>query len=319
MSARLHQTRGRSEDAGLFARHLADRFGRLTPFEIGIAAQGAETRARRIDEYPVDLAGQPLDLEVVLVGDDDREHIRQTAARETRAKTFEPFGAHVEGIQAAGVAHQCAEREGLAAGTGAKIDHHFAAPGRDQLREQLRAFVLHLERAGLEQRMPVDRRLVHQAHAIGRIRRGRSLEHRPTFNELREHRRAIGLEPVHAQVERGRAIERTRQLHCFVFAELRDQPRPQPFGQIALHGERHRAAIDLARMRKPFEFGRRRGRARIDFEIGQAQQQQAACDRPAARLRKLRIDRALAQSAVGPFGHQGAHRGTQRLVFAEIS
>ena len=57
-SARLHQRGGRREDRVLLARKLRDGGFRLPPLEIGIAAQRAEARARRVDQHAVDLAAR---------------------------------------------------------------------------------------------------------------------------------------------------------------------------------------------------------------------------------------------------------------------
>ena len=48
---------------------------------------------------------------------------------------------------------QVAERQRLAAGAGAEVDHHFAAPWRDDVADQLAAFVLHFDGAAGKQWM----------------------------------------------------------------------------------------------------------------------------------------------------------------------
>jgi hypothetical protein len=48
------------------------------PLQVRIAAQRAEAAARRIDQHPVNLAGQPLDVRVALVLDQRRLHVRQS-------------------------------------------------------------------------------------------------------------------------------------------------------------------------------------------------------------------------------------------------
>ena len=111
----------------------------LPPFEVGIAPQRAETAARRIDQYAVDLAGQALDLDVVLVGD--------AAA----GRTFDRPGARKPRLRACSdglatrrtrracpvIAHHCAERERLAAGAGAEVDDHLAPLGAREARSWL--------------------------------------------------------------------------------------------------------------------------------------------------------------------------------------
>ena len=57
----------------------------------------------------------------------------------------------IKRVQATGVAHARAQRQGFATGTGTKVSHHFAALGVHQQRQQLRALVLHFNMALLEQ------------------------------------------------------------------------------------------------------------------------------------------------------------------------
>ena len=57
------------------------------------------------------------------------------------------------------VFHRRSERERLAAGTGAEIQHLFSRSGASKQRRDLRAFVLHLEPALQESRFGGDRRV----------------------------------------------------------------------------------------------------------------------------------------------------------------
>ena len=84
----------------------------------------------------------------------------------------------VEGVEAAGVAHLRAERERLAAGAGAEVDHHLAAFGAGEQREQLAAFVLHFDQALLEHVETLQRGLADDADAERRIRRRRGFDAR---------------------------------------------------------------------------------------------------------------------------------------------
>jgi hypothetical protein len=163
-AARLHEARRAGQDRRLLGGELGQRLGALAPLEVGVAAQGAEAAARRIDQHPVDLAGQALDARVVLAGDDHRVDVGQARAGDPRLELAEPLVGHVEGVQAAGVAHQRAEQQGLAAGAGAEVDHHLAALGLEQEAQQLAAFVLHLEAAVEEERVLLQRRLALEAH-----------------------------------------------------------------------------------------------------------------------------------------------------------
>ena len=101
------------------------------------------------------------------MGDRHRVHVGQAAAFEARLERVQPVRRDVEGVQPAGRAHGGADGQRLAAGTGAEIGHHLAAPGIEQQRQQLRAFVLHLDAPLLEGFQPRQRRLARQAQAPG--------------------------------------------------------------------------------------------------------------------------------------------------------
>ena len=88
----------------------------------------------------------------------------------------EPVARDVERVQPPGVAHRRAQRQRLAAGAGAEVDHHLAALGVGQQRQQLAAFVLHLDLAAREDVELVQRRLAREAQSPGRIRRRHGLD-----------------------------------------------------------------------------------------------------------------------------------------------
>src|SRR5207302_9955964 len=54
-AAGFDERRRRGQDSRLLGGQLCDVGRRLAPFEIGVAAQGAESRAWRIDQNAVDL------------------------------------------------------------------------------------------------------------------------------------------------------------------------------------------------------------------------------------------------------------------------
>jgi len=76
----LEEPGGAVKNGLLQQRLLGHGLWRLTPFEVWAAAQGAQAGARRIDQHPVNLAGQALDAVVALVRNRHRMHIGQTAA-----------------------------------------------------------------------------------------------------------------------------------------------------------------------------------------------------------------------------------------------
>src|SRR4026207_1717233 len=65
-AAGLYEPRSRTQDGALLLRELRHCLVRVAPFEVGIAAQGAESTARRIDQNAVELPRQPLCPPVVI-------------------------------------------------------------------------------------------------------------------------------------------------------------------------------------------------------------------------------------------------------------
>src|SRR6185295_19105033 len=75
-ASRIDQTAPRFEqccrciqDRALLHREFIYRLRRLPPFQLRIAPQRAKSAARRVNQYPVDLACQALDLYVPFTGD----------------------------------------------------------------------------------------------------------------------------------------------------------------------------------------------------------------------------------------------------------
>ena len=101
----------------------------LPPLEVGITAQRPDPRTRRIDQHPVELACQSLDLDVVLALDAHRVHVGQARTRKAGLKLGQSFLGNVESIQAPLRAHHRPKEEGLATGTGTEIRNHFAPFG----------------------------------------------------------------------------------------------------------------------------------------------------------------------------------------------
>ena len=110
------------------------------------------------------------------MGNRGRVDIGKTRTRQTRFERIETMTRNVEGIQTAGVAHGRANGQGLAAGTGAKVHHHFATLGVQHQCQQLRAFVLHLDGAAVEGINLGQRRLAVHTQTDGRERRGLGLD-----------------------------------------------------------------------------------------------------------------------------------------------
>jgi hypothetical protein len=139
----------------------------------------------------------------------------------------------VGGDQPALALHQRCQRQGLAAGAGAEIDHLLARPGRRQQGRELRALVLHFNRAldeillgvnagiarvGAEFDAQADRRPWRRLHA--------------EMGQRRQHLLAVGFQGVDAQVERRPARHRGRLRHPLVAEGLR-QMAVEPFRIVA--------------------------------------------------------------------------------------
>ena len=294
-TARLHQARGAGEDRALLGREFLDRVARLAPLEVGIAAQRAQPAAGRVDQHAVDLAGQSLDLGVVLAVDQHRVDVGQPAARQARLELGQALLGHVEGIEAPGRAHRRAQRQGLAARAGAEVDHHLAAARRYQRAEQLAALVLHLDQAVLEDRQLGQGRLADHAHAVRRERGLAGLD--AGGLERVEHLVAGGLLHVHAQVQRRRVVDRGRELREPVGIEALRQRLVDPVGQVGAHAQRQAGRVDLGDVVEPGPFGlghmglERRAARRLH----QPQQGQAARRRAGAALGQVRVFHLPAQ------------------------
>ena len=66
-AARFQHAGGTLQDGGLRHGHLLDQCQTLTPFQIRVAPQRPQTRARRIHQHAVNFAGQTLDAVVTLI------------------------------------------------------------------------------------------------------------------------------------------------------------------------------------------------------------------------------------------------------------
>ena len=158
----------------------------------------------------------------------------------------------VGGVDLALVIHRRGERQRLAARARAKVEDLHAGLGFGEERGELRALVLQLDealdigRVGGERRRAAVR--AHgDAQAHGRERRRLGLE----MGERAERLVAIGLETIHAQIDR-RALGERPALLRRGRAEARLQLRREPFGEIAHH---MRGRARKVRGRKPLAFG----------------------------------------------------------------
>src|SRR5260221_140724 len=243
--ARLHQPCGPGENRFLLFHELGDILRRLAPFHVGIAPQRPEAAARRVPQHAVDLARQTLHARVVHAFDPLRVHVREPRARESGLQPGEPLRGDIERVQAPRRAHKRSEGERLAARACAEIHHHLTALGRDQMAEQLAAFVLDLDAAVKKQRVPVDRRLLLDPDPFGRVRRRGGAK--SVGQEAFERRFARDLQRIHAQVEWRVLQQPLRQSEQRRFVVAGAQAPDRPIGKLALDLEglrRGRLALD---------------------------------------------------------------------------
>jgi hypothetical protein len=195
------------------------------PFGVRTPAPCARAGAWRVDQHQVhlafqrrQLAGPRHHLDVAIVGTADAVEDRR-----------QPRLLGIIGKYLAAVFHCRRQRQRLAAGTGAIVEHLHAGGGAGKLGDDLRAFVLHLEPAllvaglGLDIGMAagaVDRR---DADAVRRKLRLGGADAR----ELGQHAVAARLQCVDAQVERRPARQR-RAFMRPVLAERRFEQRHAP-------------------------------------------------------------------------------------------
>jgi hypothetical protein len=135
-------------------------------------------------------------------------------------------------------AHQRAERERFAAGARAEIDDHLAAPRRDEERDELAAFVLHLDTAVDEPRVLREHRAAGDAQAPGRVRRRHDRE--AVGLQRRERVVARRLHRVDAQVQRRAFARALRERGAPFCAHRLAEPVPQPVGQVGADRVRQR-------------------------------------------------------------------------------
>ena len=102
--------------------------------------------------------------------------IRKSRPREPRLQVGEAARRDIERVEASLRAHQGAKSECLAARAGAKVDHHVTPFRSDEIRHELAALVLNLDRAALEERVMLKRGFSGDAQAQWRIRGRRAID-----------------------------------------------------------------------------------------------------------------------------------------------
>ena len=217
---------------------LGEIGGLQPPLGVGPPPPGAAARAGGIDEHQIESGAERGDRGGIA----GLEHLGIARTRPLEALEDRPQANRivVVGVDLAGVAHGGGEGQRLAAGACTNIEHLLARPGGGHQRGDLRALVLHLVPAppmpdlGLDVGLPSRSVRRRQPDTDRRQRRRLGGEARQRF----QHLVAVGLEGVHAQVDRGSAGQR-RALLGRSRAEGARQGRLQPVREIAAH--RHAA------------------------------------------------------------------------------
>ena len=303
--AGFHQPRGRGEDGSLLLIQFSKPRFMLAIFQIRVAPQRAQAGARRVDQHPVNLAGEALDARVVLADDALRRDIGKTGPLQARPQVAEALLGNIERIDAPGRGHRGGNQQRLAAGASAKIDHHLAAPRLEQQAQQLAAFILHLNKPFDKRRMLRQRNLAFQAYTQwGKRRRG-------AFDALLgkacEYGIAFGLEGIDAQIERCSIHHAAAKRNDFFAAHQCFKTRDHPVRQFSFDAQRQTDRRGRFDRRQPLVFARaQQGR---EFALAQAlhahQRQQGQIARLAVRHQML--ERApMAQHRVNRLGDNAA-------------
>mmetsp|Transcript_42317 Transcript_42317/g.99291 ORF Transcript_42317/g.99291 Transcript_42317/m.99291 type:complete len:573 (+) Transcript_42317:1389-3107(+) len=308
--ARFHKACSAGQDGPLLGLQFRHRLGRLAPFQVRVAAQRAQARARGVDQHAVDLPGQALDAVVPLVRDLRRVDVGQPAARQAGLERVQPMARHIKGVEPPGVAHRRAERQRLAAGARAEVHHHLAALWREQQGQQLAALVLHLDAAAGEQVEPVQGRLALDAQAQRRERGRRRVD--AGGLQLRQRLLALELEGVDPKVQRPRFVHRRGQLPEIVVAKPLLQGHGQPVRQVVAQPGREAVGADRLDLLQPGLLRRAERRAQEAVRAAPGEDGQPAWQGPAAALGQALELEPLAQHRVDRLGHAGA------LALAEV-
>src|SRR5262249_19209003 len=132
---------------------------------IGIAPPGAGAGARRIDEDAIEADGVALHPFIARRGKRLTLHDANAGAPEALRRALEALFRDIAGNEMTAILHRGRERQGLAAGAGAEIDHAHAGPRIGEERSKLRALVLHLDRARFEKIELAERHALEKAQA----------------------------------------------------------------------------------------------------------------------------------------------------------
>ena len=316
-AAGLDQRRRAVEQAGLILDPLLERARTHAPLGIGVAPPRSGAGAGRVDQHQIGLAVEIGER----VGRAARRadlHIAHIGAFKPCVDRRKPALVVVGGVELPLVLHRGRERERLAAGAGAEIDHLLAGPGVGKQRGKLRAFVLDFDLALDEGRLGVHRRTAgvgaeHDAQTERRPPRRRGRKNGKLGGRLL----ACRLERIDAQVER-RARGQRRAFRDALVAEGRGKLRIEPFrivardprrGAVEVRGIEPRALpVGERRRRKAAAVGQARDRVEVKLALQPQHAEQRRARRALAHHEGRR--RLAAQRVVQQPGNGGAVAGT---------
>ena len=88
-ATRFQQSGSTVQNGSLSCGHFCNTFRLLSPFQIGIAAQSAQARARGIDQHTINLARKAFNTIIALVRNGGGVHIGQLTARQARFQSIQ--------------------------------------------------------------------------------------------------------------------------------------------------------------------------------------------------------------------------------------
>src|SRR5262249_57047587 len=96
-----------------------------SPFGVGIAAPGADTGARRVDEHEIGAVFE-IGEQIFLRTRRSDLHVVNPGALKPLVDGGQPSLVGIRGVELPAIFHDCSERERLAAGAGAQINYLLA-------------------------------------------------------------------------------------------------------------------------------------------------------------------------------------------------
>ena len=257
-TARLDQTRSTVKHFRLIFQTHLERARPHPPFRVRVAPPGPGPGAGRIDQHEIG-GGADVGQRIGFALGGANLGVMNPGAGQPFVDRRELPLVAIGRNQTAPALHHGRQRQRLAAGPGAKVDHLLAGFCAGQQRRELRALVLNLDGALDEILLGVDAGIAgigaeRDPQAQRRPRRRRRAE----MPQRGQHLLAFGLQRIDAQVER-RAARHRRGFRRTVIAEDLCKMGIEPFRIIP--GDMRGRIRDAARgQRRAFGVGKRFGR-----------------------------------------------------------